>query len=158
MCHIGRSAKQALFLIYEAVTLAELKGYLMLQFSWAYRVNFKRESTLTHERFINRANTTRNILQSVLASSDNVVYKCGPRTFVEEGTYLRVNSFVSGVIVQGWAHNSNQSLYKGPITIPHDNQGLDPCKLRPHNCEPIERPLNVCLLVRNIGLYYYKVI
>lgn len=103
VCRTLRSAQQVLYQMYTAVSLTELKGYAMMQFSWmllrTYGVgNFTREADLMRQRFEARTNKTHIMLQKVMVRADNMLFRCDPVKHEEGRTYERVTKLLQGYV------------------------------------------------------------
>lgn len=103
VCRTQRSAQQVLYQMYTAVSLTELKGYAMMQFSWmllrTYGVgNFTREADLMRQRFEGRTNKTHIMLQKVMVRADNTLFRCDPVKHEEGQTYERVTKLLQGYV------------------------------------------------------------
>lgn len=145
MCRNGRSVKQTLHILYGAVTLTDLKGYLMLQFAWAYRGGRVRESELTHQRFLNRTNKARIALMAVMESADDTVYKCDPPRQVQGETYERLSDFLRGVLQMSFqADNIRLKVLYG--RDPNSN-----CLFPVYECKKMNLPVTFCNSVRVSG-------
>lgn len=89
--------------MYTAVSLTELKGYAMMQFSWmllrTYGVgNFTKEADLMRQRFEGRTNKTHIVLQKVMERADNALFRCDPQQHIEGRTYERVTKLLQGYV------------------------------------------------------------
>lgn len=103
VCRTQRSAQQVLYQMYAAVSLTELKGYAMMQFSWmllrTYGVgNFTKEADLMRQRFESRTNKTHIVLQKVMERADNCLFRCDPTKHEEGKTYERVTKLLQGYV------------------------------------------------------------
>lgn len=104
VCSVQRSPKQVLYILYATVLITEIKGYLMMQYSWIYRGRvegvgqFTRESKLMEQRFRQRQNETFSVFRDAMTLADDAVYRCDPNEHVEGQTYLRITRLAEGMI------------------------------------------------------------
>jgi hypothetical protein len=68
VCSTRQSAQQVLYQLYSAISVTELKGYAMMQFSWMLlkslgKGNYSRESILMRERFTDRTQKNSTIIK-----------------------------------------------------------------------------------------------
>ncbi|XP_055585663.1 uncharacterized protein LOC129738473 [Uranotaenia lowii] len=105
ICSFGMSAQQVLYQLYNAISITELKGYSMMQFSWmllkAYgKGNFTTESKLMRRRFEERTNRTQMLLQRVMQQASREYWRCDPeRAQQKEGeTFVQLTRLLQGYI------------------------------------------------------------
>lgn len=105
ICSYGLSAQQVLYQLYNAISITELKGYSMMQFSWmllkAYgKGNFTAEAKLMRRRFEDRTRRTQVLLQRVMQQSDRDYWRCDPElTKQKEGeTFLQITRLLQGYV------------------------------------------------------------
>uniref|UniRef100_A0A2M4A7E9 Putative secreted protein n=2 Tax=Anopheles triannulatus TaxID=58253 RepID=A0A2M4A7E9_9DIPT len=105
ICTFGLSAQQVLYLLYEAIAMTELKGYLMMQF--AYMVlraqgngNFTVESTARKNELQTRLNRTHELLQRTMEQTSRDYWRCDPerQAHRENETYLQFTRLLQGYI------------------------------------------------------------
>ncbi|XP_055618076.1 uncharacterized protein LOC129763220 isoform X1 [Toxorhynchites rutilus septentrionalis] len=105
ICSFGVSAQQVLYQLYNAISITELKGYSMMQFSWmllkAYgKGNFTAESRLMRRRFEDRTSRTQQLLQRVMQQASRDYWRCDPeRNQQKEGeTFLQITRLLQGYV------------------------------------------------------------
>lgn len=112
ICSFGLSAQQVLYQLYNAISITELKGYSMMQFSWmllkAYgKGNFTAEAKLMRRRFEDRTNRTQLLLQQVMRQASRDYWRCDPeRNQQKEGeTFVQITRLLQGYVeneVDSW--------------------------------------------------------
>ncbi|XP_055305104.1 uncharacterized protein LOC129569900 isoform X2 [Sitodiplosis mosellana] len=103
VCISKQSAQQVLFQMYNAISIAELKGYAMMQFSWMIlrtygKGNFSKESHLMRERFEDRVQRTQLLMRKVMERASRSVWRCDPRHHIEGETFITVTRLLQGYI------------------------------------------------------------
>ncbi|XP_058830644.1 uncharacterized protein LOC131689510 isoform X2 [Topomyia yanbarensis] len=105
ICSFGLSAQQVLYQLYNAISITELKGYSMMQFSWmllkAYgKGNFTTEAKLMRRRFEDRTSRTQTLLQRVMQQASREYWRCDPeRNQQKEGeTFLQLTRLLQGYV------------------------------------------------------------
>lgn len=89
--------------MYTAVSLAEIKGYAMMQFSWTLlrafgKGNFTTEAQLMRSWFKVRTKKTQELLKTVIQRSSTAVWRCDPDNHIESETYERLQYFLQGYV------------------------------------------------------------
>ncbi|KAL5276193.1 hypothetical protein ACFFRR_001797 [Megaselia abdita] len=103
ICATGQSAQQFVYSLYSDIALTELKGYMLMQFSWmmlrAYnKGNFSEEAESMRKDYEQRSETTIRLLQKVINRSERYVWKCDPSDYVKGGTYDEVTRLLQGYV------------------------------------------------------------
>ncbi|XP_052865391.1 uncharacterized protein LOC128271786 [Anopheles cruzii] len=105
ICTFGLSAQQILYLLHDAIAMSELKGYLMMQFSYLVlkaqgRGNFTVESQARREELQSRLNRTQALLQRAMEQTSREYWRCDPETRAhrENETFLQFTRLVQGYI------------------------------------------------------------
>uniref|UniRef100_U5EP73 Putative secreted protein n=1 Tax=Corethrella appendiculata TaxID=1370023 RepID=U5EP73_9DIPT len=114
ICTYRQSAQQILYQLYNAVSITELKGYSMMQFSWMLlktygKGNFTKESELMRNNFEDRIEKTQAILQKVMERSDRDIWRCDPNKFIENENYLQITRLLQGYIENEVDMNSDST-------------------------------------------------
>jgi Domain of unknown function (DUF4803) len=117
LCATKKSAQLILYQLYNAITLTELKGYVLMQFSWMLlrnygKGNFTTESRLMQKRFDYRTNRTYALLRSVMEQADKAVWRCDPTVHVENKTYVAFSGLMQGYIDNEVDLNSDNSCFQ----------------------------------------------
>lgn len=102
-CSVRQSTQQVLFNLYNAVSITELKGYTMMQFSWmilkAYgRGNYTSEAQLMRTRFEERTKKTQENVRKILERADRSLIRCDPNYQQEGDTYVSLTRLLQGYI------------------------------------------------------------
>ena len=87
-CDLGESPQRVLLNLYETIALTELKGYMMVQFSYMLlrlynKGNFTQEAVLSRERFIQRSQEAIDAITDVLKDTSRELWKCDPKKFTK---------------------------------------------------------------------------
>lgn len=103
-----------LYQLYATISLTELKGYAMMQFSWMLlksygKGNFTREAQLMRKSFEERARKTQALLHDVMVRADRQVWRCDPHEHVEGVTYEAVTRLLQGYIENEVDMNTDQT-------------------------------------------------
>ncbi|XP_062700151.1 uncharacterized protein LOC109408928 isoform X2 [Aedes albopictus] len=105
ICSFGLSAQQVLYQLYNAISITELKGYSMMQFSWMLlktygKGNFTTEAKLMRRRFEDRTNRTQALLQRVMTQASREYWRCDPDhgKHKEGETYVQLTRLLQGYI------------------------------------------------------------
>ncbi|XP_021694803.1 uncharacterized protein LOC5564091 isoform X1 [Aedes aegypti] len=105
ICSFGLSAQQVLYQLYNAISITELKGYSMMQFSWMLlktygKGNFTTEAKLMRRRFEDRTNRTQSLLQRVMTQASREYWRCDPdHSKHKEGeTYVQLTRLLQGYV------------------------------------------------------------
>lgn len=89
--------------MYTAISLTELKGYAMMQFSWMLlktygKGNYTTEANLMRSRFEARTNKTQQLLKRVIERASNALWRCDPGKHIEGDTFERLTRLLQGYI------------------------------------------------------------
>ncbi|XP_049536714.1 uncharacterized protein LOC125951746 isoform X1 [Anopheles darlingi] len=105
ICTFGLSAQQVLYLLYEAIAMTELKGYLMMQFAYMVlraqgKGNFTVESSARRNELQTRLNRTHELLQRAMEQTSRDYWRCDPerQAHRENETYLQFTRLLQGYI------------------------------------------------------------
>ncbi|XP_055710025.1 uncharacterized protein LOC129805843 isoform X2 [Phlebotomus papatasi] len=103
VCSSQKAAQQVIYQMYTAISLTELKGYAMMQFSWMLlktfgKGNYTQEPQLMRQRFENRTEKTQELVKRVMERSDREVWRCDPEVHVEGETYEQFTRLLQGYI------------------------------------------------------------
>ncbi|XP_050082288.1 uncharacterized protein LOC126569322 isoform X2 [Anopheles aquasalis] len=105
ICSFGLSAQQVLYLLYEAIAMTELKGYLMMQFAYMVlraqgKGNFTVESSARRNELQTRLNRTHELLQRAMEQTSRDYWRCDPerQAHRENETYLQFTRLLQGYI------------------------------------------------------------
>ncbi|XP_053678808.1 uncharacterized protein LOC128729178 [Anopheles nili] len=105
ICSFGLSPQQMIYLLYESIAMTELKGYIMMQFSYMLlktqgKGNFTVESAERREQLQARLNRTQQLLQSVLRQASGEYWRCDPDRggHRENTTYVQFTRLLQGYI------------------------------------------------------------
>ncbi|CRK92910.1 CLUMA_CG006339, isoform A [Clunio marinus] len=103
LCLSRRSPQQVLYQLYHAITMTELKGYAMMQFSYMLlktygKGNYTQESYLMRKNFEKRAAKSQELMQKVMEISERDLWRCDPNKHEEGSTYIQVTRLLQGYI------------------------------------------------------------
>ncbi|CAD7090027.1 unnamed protein product [Hermetia illucens] len=103
ICATKQSPQQFLYSLYSDITLTELKGYAMMQFSWMIlniydKGNFTDEAKLMRADFEKRSIESQEMVKQVMQRADRVLWTCDPPVYVKGETYDEVTRLLQGYI------------------------------------------------------------
>ncbi|CAH2255105.1 jg7232 [Pararge aegeria aegeria] len=83
LCELQLSPHQLIYDMYNTISLTEIKGYAMMQFSWMLlriygKGNFTQEASLTRQRYGERTSRTAAAARAALAIARRDLYRCDP--------------------------------------------------------------------------------
>jgi Domain of unknown function (DUF4803) len=117
LCATKKSAQLILYQLYNAIALAELKGFVLMQFSWMLlrnygKGNFTIESQLMKKRFDHRTDRTYALLHSVIKDADKSIWRCDPKFHVKDETYVMFTGLMQGYVENEVDLNSYRSCWQ----------------------------------------------
>lgn len=140
ICNLELSAQQALYELFNAIAIADLRGYSMMQFSWmllkAYGKgefihyggkytlrewfslvvigNFVTEANLMRRRFEDRTNQARLLLQQIMEQASREYWRCDPeRSQHKEGeSFVQITRLLQGYVENEVNLNRNDTCRK----------------------------------------------
>ncbi|KAL0268009.1 UNVERIFIED_CONTAM: hypothetical protein PYX00_010108 [Menopon gallinae] len=103
ICNVKESPHQILYNLYNTVSLADYKGYIMLQFSYMIlkineKGNFVAESKRETSKFEKRVQEKANAIRNALANAERSIYNCDPKQYVEGVNYVKLTKLLQGYI------------------------------------------------------------
>ncbi|KAI5639122.1 hypothetical protein NE865_08322 [Phthorimaea operculella] len=103
LCEFQLSQHQLIYDMYNTISLTEIKGYAMMQFSWMLlriygKGNFTQEASLTRTRYGERTAQTATAARAALAMARRDLYRCDPPVHKEGETYAQVTRLLQGYI------------------------------------------------------------
>ncbi|XP_054731039.1 uncharacterized protein LOC129239524 isoform X1 [Anastrepha obliqua] len=103
ICHTQQSAQQFVYSLYADIALTELKGYIMMEFSWMMlriygKGNYTEEVNLTRMDYEKRTGRTLKLLREVMRRADRIVWRCDPAKFIRGKNYDEVTRLLQGYI------------------------------------------------------------
>ncbi|XP_068633247.1 uncharacterized protein orion isoform X3 [Battus philenor] len=103
LCELQLSPHQLIYDMYNTISLTEIKGYAMMQFSWMLlriygKGNFTQEASLTRQRYGERSARTATAAKAALAVARRDLYRCDPPIHKEGETYAEVTRLLQGYI------------------------------------------------------------
>uniref|UniRef100_A0A1L8DP86 Putative conserved secreted protein n=2 Tax=Nyssomyia neivai TaxID=330878 RepID=A0A1L8DP86_9DIPT len=103
VCSSQKAAQQVIYQMYSAISLTELKGYAMMQFSWMLlktfgKGNYTQEAQIMRQRFENRTERTQELVKRVMERSELNVWRCDPDVHIEGETYEQFTRLLQGYI------------------------------------------------------------
>ncbi|XP_039437888.2 uncharacterized protein LOC120419287 [Culex pipiens pallens] len=116
VCSFGLSEQQVLYELFNTISITEIKGYSMMQFSWmllkAYgKGNFTAEAKLMRRRFEERTNQTQLLLQQVMKQASPAYWRCDPvqRQHKEGETFVQLTRLLQGYVENEVALNTDNT-------------------------------------------------
>ncbi|XP_028172666.1 uncharacterized protein LOC114361723 isoform X2 [Ostrinia furnacalis] len=169
VCELQLSQHQLIYDTYNTISLTEIKGYAMMQFSWMLlriygRGNYTQEASLTRQRYGERTALTAAAARAALAMASRDLYRCDPPEHKEGETYAEVTRLLQGYIENEVDMNSEGTCRDNcaAYTVA-ENHGCfkdqfcskqPPCKGRILNCKYIDSDMWVCPAGRNSNRRY----
>ncbi|XP_026327754.1 uncharacterized protein LOC113236030 isoform X3 [Hyposmocoma kahamanoa] len=103
LCEFQLSQHQLIYDMYNTISLTEIKGYAMMQFSWMLlriygKGNFTQEASLTRQRYTERTAQTATAARSALFMAKRDLYRCDPAIHQEGETYAQITRLLQGYI------------------------------------------------------------
>ncbi|XP_062138828.1 uncharacterized protein LOC133847665 isoform X2 [Drosophila sulfurigaster albostrigata] len=114
MCRTMQSPQQFVYSLYTDIALTELKGYIMMEFSWmmlrAYgRGNFSQEAELMRRDYEKRTERAVTLLKEVMRRADRILWRCDPPKHKHNVTYDEVTRLLQGYIENEVDLNSDET-------------------------------------------------
>ncbi|XP_071446965.1 uncharacterized protein [Hetaerina americana] len=103
LCSIHQSPQQLIYNLYNLVTLAEIKGYAMMQFSWMLlklynKGNFTLEAELMRERVEARMDEKIQAVRTAMTRASRELWVCDPAHHEENETFVQLTNVLQGHI------------------------------------------------------------
>nr|CAI5866840.1 unnamed protein product [Callosobruchus analis] len=103
ICDTKQSPQQVLYNLYSTITLTELKGYSMIQFSYMLlrlygEGNFTTEAKTMRKRYEERANTAIEIVKQSMRNASRHLWNCDPKKHIKGETYEEVTQLLQGYV------------------------------------------------------------
>ena len=114
ICNVKQSPNQYLFQLYTLIALTDIKGYMMVQFSYAVFKMYGHDS-LTMEFDITRTNFKKNVLykishsKEILDKASKIYWICDSKTPIENVNYVRLTKLLQGYLENEVDMNSRGS-------------------------------------------------
>ncbi|XP_076675055.1 chemokine-like protein orion isoform X1 [Andrena cerasifolii] len=105
VCSEQQSLQQLLYNLYSTITLTEIKGYSMIQFSYMLLrlyhpgSNFTEEMELVKEQYAVRTSETVRAVKTAMAFAPRDLWRCDARTPKLDETYTQLTKLFQGYIV-----------------------------------------------------------
>ncbi|XP_023247290.1 uncharacterized protein LOC106645091 isoform X2 [Copidosoma floridanum] len=104
ICDTQQSPQQLLYNLYNTIALTEVKGYTMMQFSWAllklYNIgNFTEETEQLKQQYAIRTSETLRAIKTAMAFAPRELWKCDPSVHKRDVTYTELKQLFQGFIV-----------------------------------------------------------
>ncbi|XP_052758205.1 uncharacterized protein LOC116413097 isoform X2 [Galleria mellonella] len=103
LCELQVSPHQLIYDLYNTIALAEIKGYVMMQFSWML-LKIYRPGNITEEVNQTRVQYEGDAIQiaektgNALANATRELYRCDPLQHIEGQTYDQITRLMQGYI------------------------------------------------------------
>uniref|UniRef100_A0A182KDM9 Secreted protein n=1 Tax=Anopheles christyi TaxID=43041 RepID=A0A182KDM9_9DIPT len=105
LCSFGLSPQQLMYVLYESIATTELKGYIMMQFSYMLlktqgKGNFTVESHARRNELQTRLARTQQLVKSVMNQTSSEYWRCDPDrgNHRENVTYVQFTRLIQGYI------------------------------------------------------------
>ncbi|XP_043516155.1 uncharacterized protein LOC122531915 isoform X2 [Frieseomelitta varia] len=105
ICNENQSLQQLLYNLYTTVTLSEIKGYSMIQFSYKLLrlynpgTNFTEEMKIVQEQYEERTRETLRAVKTAMAFAPRQLWRCDARLHKLDNTYTKLTQLFQGYIV-----------------------------------------------------------
>lgn len=115
ICNENQSLQQLLYNLYTTVTLAEIKGYGMIQFSYKLLrlynpgTNFTEEMEVVKEQYETRTMETLRAVKTAMAFAPRQLWRCDARLHKLDETYTKLTQLFQGYIVNEVDLNKDSS-------------------------------------------------
>ncbi|KAK6617897.1 hypothetical protein RUM43_014126 [Polyplax serrata] len=103
VCDLENSPHQAIYNLYNDVALTQLKGVIILQFSYMilklfHKGDFTAEAVRIHAQYVENTKKQEESVRQILTSASRGMYKCDPKQHVEGVTYEKLTKLMQGYI------------------------------------------------------------
>ncbi|KAB0793606.1 hypothetical protein PPYR_13226 [Photinus pyralis] len=103
LCSTNQSAQQMLYNLYNTIELTELKGYMMMQFSYMLlklynQGNYTKEAQLMRDRYEERTVQSVQAVKKAMERSSREFWKCDPPKHIPGDTYIEVTQLLQGYV------------------------------------------------------------
>ncbi|KAG6795681.1 hypothetical protein HZU73_09070 [Apis mellifera caucasica] len=115
ICNENQSLQQLLYNLYTTITLAEIKGYSMIQFSYKILrlynpgTNFTDEMEIVKQQYETRTTETLRAVKTAMAFAPRQIWKCDARIHKLDETYTKLTQLFQGYIVNEVDLNKDSS-------------------------------------------------
>ena len=170
ICSENQSLQQLLYNLYSTITLTEIKGYSMIQFSYMLLrlynpgSNFTEEMELIKEQYAVRTSETVRAVKTAMAFAPRDLWRCDARIPKLDETYTQLTQLFQGYIVNEVDLNKDSSCrencgYYGYSKVHgcYKNQFCAQqrkCNGKIVNCEYIDSDMWICPSARNSDRRY----
>ncbi|XP_029052070.1 uncharacterized protein LOC114880335 isoform X2 [Osmia bicornis bicornis] len=170
ICNENQSLQQLLYNLYTTITLTEIKGYSMIQFSYMLLrlynpgSNFTEEMALVRQQYETRTSETMRAVKTAMAFAPKDVWRCDARIPKLDETYTQLNQLFQGYIVNEVDLNKDSTCREncGYYTYTKvygcfKNQFCTEqrkCNGKIVNCEYIDSDMWICPSARNSDRRY----
>uniref|UniRef100_A0A182MT46 Uncharacterized protein n=1 Tax=Anopheles culicifacies TaxID=139723 RepID=A0A182MT46_9DIPT len=162
ICSYGLSPQQMMYLLYKSIAMTELKGYIMMQFSYMLlktygKGNFTTESMDRRNELRSRLTRTQQLLQNVMQQTSGEYWRCDPErgTHRENTTYVQFTRLLQGYVENEVDMNTDETCRE---TCSHYQYGhqqhrcykelycskQQKCAGRIYDCEYIDSDMWIC--------------
>ncbi|XP_045448290.1 uncharacterized protein LOC123656677 [Melitaea cinxia] len=163
LCELQMSPHQVIFDMFNTISLTEIKGYAMMQFSWMLlriydRGNYTEEAHLTRLRYAERTARIAAAVKSSLVSADRGIYRCDPEQHILGETYDEVTRLLQGFVGNEVDMNPDgtckencayYTLTKSYGCFKEQFCQQEQCKGRIIDCRYIDSDMWICLANKN---------
>ncbi|XP_076285679.1 chemokine-like protein orion isoform X2 [Lasioglossum baleicum] len=174
ICSENQSLQQLLYNLYGTVTLAEIKGYSMIQFSYMLLrlynqgANFTEEMELTKQQYAVRTSETVRAVKTAMAFAPRDLWMCDPARPKLNETYTQLTELFQGYIVNEIDLNAHTSCRENCAYYSYTNvhgcyknqfcAQQRKCNGNVIHCEYIDSDMWVCPAAKNSHRRYEYVV
>ncbi|CAG9812536.1 unnamed protein product [Phaedon cochleariae] len=102
-CHAKQSPQQVLYNLYNTIAITELKGHIMIQFSYMFhrqykKGNFTGEEQVMIDRYEERTNKAIEVMRKVMTNASRQLWNCDPKKHVKGETYEEITQLLQGFV------------------------------------------------------------
>ncbi|XP_046993207.1 uncharacterized protein LOC124605512 isoform X1 [Schistocerca americana] len=168
-CSFQQSPQLVIYNLYSSITLTELKGYAMMQFSWMLlrlygKGNFTLEAEMMHRTYKERALMKLEAARAAMKFASRHMWQCDPHEHEEGKTYERLTRLLQGHIQNEVDMNSENSCRENCAyyTYAKDPGCFDSrvcnrmprCAGKLHDCRYIDSDMWICEAEKNSSRRY----
>ncbi|KAL1401434.1 hypothetical protein pipiens_006596 [Culex pipiens pipiens] len=172
ICNLELSVQQVLYELFNAIAIANLRGYSMMQYSWmllkAYgKGNFITEARLMRQRFEDRTSQAQQFLQQIMMQASGEYWRCDPeRKQHKEGeTFVQITRLLQGYVENEVNLNRNDTCrkdcayYSSDVKQAQCKKGMYctkqlVCSGKIYDCEFIDSHMWICPATYNSNRRY----
>lgn len=160
ICNENQSLQQLLYNLYTTITLSEIRGYSMVQFSYILLrlynpgSNFTQEMEMVKQQYETRTSETMRAVKTAMVFAPKDIWRCDARVPKLDETYTHLNRLFQGYIVNEVDLNKDSTCRENCAYYTYSkvygcykNQFCDMqrrCNGKIVNCEYIDSDMWIC--------------